>query len=138
MEDKIRKAIQDLANNVGRDAANELTDYVESAKLPDLGKLIERVAKYKGYAIASTSADDVEKWAREAEIVLTTIEHKLVQEKIVADATVAAFVKRAIAAVGATFGTILRETLSHLTQGLLDGALDTLKEVVGGDDAPKS
>lgn len=135
--EEAKKKIEDLAKVVGQDVAKELQEFADTKKLDALAGLVEKVARYKGLALCSTSAADVKKWSNEAEIVLTTLELKLVQEKIIADAKIAAVIRRAIAAAASTFAFILKETLALAVEAVVKGAASGLTGGTGGPSAPK-
>lgn len=142
----IQKTVQDLAQRTGQDAAAELKDLLEdTSRLPYLDALITKYAKHRGMALAATTAQEVEFWTKEAAHVEQTMEHVLVQEKIVADAKMAAFLKRTIMAIVSAFTTVLKELVAMAVSGAVKGLTggaggaigDALGEVVGDALAPK-
>jgi len=130
--DEIFSKIKDLAQNTGQQAARELADMVEDAnRLPYLDSLATKYLKYKGMAIASDEAKDVEYWADRANHVELTMEHVLVQEQVAASAEVAAIIKRALMALGTGFCMVAKELVAVLVQGAVKGAVNGLTNVGG-------
>ena len=132
----LQNTVMNLAQNVGTDVAKELTEYIEEGRFNYLDGYISKIAKYKGLALSADNAEDVEMYADMAAKVLLTLEHNLVQEKIIADAKMAAIVKRAIVGAMAAFSVVIKEMVAMVAQGIIKGAVDTLKGEAG-DNAPK-
>jgi hypothetical protein len=132
----LEKTVMDLANNVGKDVAKELEEYVEDGRLAYLDAYITKIAKYKALALAAESAEDAKMYAEQAEVVTLSLEHNLVQEKIIAEAKMAAIIKKAIMGAVAAFGVAVKELVALAAKGMVKGAIEGLKGGMGGI-APK-
>jgi len=117
----LSKTVKDLAKSVGKDVAEELKDYADPDKLVRFGELIAKVAKYRGLALTASTPEEADAWRKEADVVTLTMEHKLVQERIIAEAKMAAIVKKAINGAVAAFGVVVKEVATMATKGLIKG-----------------
>lgn len=125
---QLQDLVLNLAKNVGSDVSEQLSDYVAEGRTDHMAKLVEKVAKYKGLAVTAESAEDMEMYSDMAAKVLLTLEHDLVQEKIIAEAKMAAVIKRAIQGAVAAFGVVLKEMAGLVVKGAIEG----LKGGLGG------
>jgi len=120
----LESTIKNLATQIGQDASKELADLVEDkSRLPYLDSLITKYVKYMGLSALARTDEDKKFYSEQTAHLEQTMEHVLVQERIVADAKMAAFLKRTITSIAVTFLTVAKELVSAVVSGAIKGAM---------------